>query len=111
MDGLSALQTSLRKTPIHNNRKHTMSNAQSAALALSIVGLILLARALGITRRSYRESLTALLDAIYVRRGLLSWELLVAAKGKEAGITQGRSLLPAAKAKAAKIGTGQKTII
>jgi hypothetical protein len=88
-----------------------MTNTTSALLTLVILGILILSRSLGIAKRSFRESLTDSLDAIYVRQGVLSWELLVAAKGKEVGIKQGVSILPFAKAKAAQIAAGKLPLL
>lgn len=88
-----------------------MTITESIVAALAATCLLALGRALGIARCDYRVSLNRSLDAIYLRRGLLTWELLVAAKGYEVGITQGRFLLPLARVKAAQIGAGKSTII
>lgn len=80
-------------------------------LSFTIASIIMIARYLGLFRASFREPLNNSLDAIYVRCGLISWELLIAAKGKEVGIVQGRFILPAAKARASQVGQGKRTIV
>jgi hypothetical protein len=88
-----------------------MSTTHSAGLALAVVLFLLVWMGMGLGRRSYRKPLNTSLDAIFVRRGVFTWELLVAARGKEVGVTQGRSILAVAKVKADKIGAGERTII
>ncbi len=80
-----------------------------AAIAITI--LFWLAQSLGVFKVSYRESLNDGLDAVYVRHGLLTWELLITAKGKEVGVKQGTYLLPFAKSRAELVRQGKRTIL
>jgi len=59
----------------------------------------------------FEKPLSESLDAIYIKRNLLVWELAIDSKGKKVGINQGRFLLHSAKDRSAEVGSGKRTIL
>ena len=78
------------------------------ALAISVTSIYL-----GLFKLSHRVALKTRLeyDAVFIRHGLFTWELLICLKGKKVGIKQGISNLPSAKRKVKEFEKGARSLL